>query len=243
LPIFPFLAIFLGKLFRQDILLPKKSVRVLISIMTISFLVLSTFTTSAFVLNISKNDTRVEARDWIYANIPAGSVIFYDQYFDCPDILATPGDYLKDDIGISGGIGSSTISFYTEFYNQHHRYTYLSAQYFSKEIGWPSVWEENLIKKYKNSEIAAEALRSRWYSIEELKNQGANYLIISSNSYKRYDGQNPFSLDNPLYYKYEAAKTFYKEVFNSNELKLIKEFKANKELTGPILKIYKFTNL
>ncbi|MBI1911176.1 MAG: glycosyltransferase family 39 protein [Deltaproteobacteria bacterium] len=218
----------------------------------------------------SRPDTRLYAKDWIEINLPAGAVIAMDWYefavpvySDIPNNLLNPKALKYYEQKVPERIRAG----YSEFLKDKPKYKMLPVIYTTDAPNWPDGMDSNAKQTASSKEVYRELYSVfNFRSVEELKELGADYLIISSYGYTNflldndpekkgefnylfkedllsfnrqsdiYINDGKFGL---LFYLNKRARDFYEPLLRSRKARLIKEFAPDGSNTGPIIKIYR----
>ncbi len=89
------------------------------------------------------------------------------------------------------------------------------------------------------SDYAAWSRERKCLSPDDLRKQGAQYLILSSYNYERFYLTKPPPVGSPLRDVFFWEKSHYDKLMSSPELKLIKRISPEKNQLGPTLRIYR----
>lgn len=218
-------------------------------------------------------DTRVVARAWAEEHIPPGSAVAMDWYeFAVPLLSQVPVNLsnpkAREHFAVK--VPPEVRKGYSNFITDKPVYRILPVVYSTKAPNWPVGMDAAVIEKASGKEVYRELYSVfNFRSIDELKKEGAEYLIISSYSYTN------FLLDNDpeknekaifnylvkedllsfnkqadtyiddgkfglLYFLNKRARDFYTPLLkNSAKAEFLKEFGPGANTTGPLIKIYR----
>ncbi|MBI2822293.1 MAG: glycosyltransferase family 39 protein [Acidobacteria bacterium] len=221
----------------------------------------------------SNADTREMAVDWVTAHLPAGSRIAVDWYelgpqfpSDIPVAASNPRavDYWENHID------ASIRQAYLQRIEGRKSYRLLSVLYATDTPNWPPEMPAEVIEKAVRYP-AVKHLYSRFnfYSLQQLKQQGAQYLVISSFAYCNFlldDDQRKTGLFDPygaedtlannrqaasyheqsfhglLFYLAKRARDFYLPLLASSsedEFELVYEVGPTGRNWGPVVRIFR----
>lgn len=176
---------------------------------------------------MSNTDTRTTAKAWIEANLPAATPIGLTWYEYNPPLASAGSPFM-----------TATILSWPDAGYQKKVEDYLKG-----------------IKTYRLTDLAiaepesetgpAESAPShddvqvlKWKSIGQLRNEGVEYIILSSYVYDRYWTSEPPPLGNPLRPAFDANRNYFEGMLNSTELTPVQEFVPDSTQLGPTLQVY-----
>ncbi len=136
------------------------------------------------------SDTRLEAKDWIESNVPAGTTIAMDWYeFAVPLYTSTPV-YLANPKA-SGyyeqKLPDSIRARYAGFLSGLPVYSVIPVIYSTDSPNWPEDMDRDAIVQASKSEVCRELYTVfNFRSVDSLKKSGASYLVITSYGYTNF---------------------------------------------------------
>lgn len=272
--VLPVFAIFAARFVSDAYVGPKiKKTTVLFSVVTVIIFSLTGVLGASF--KRSNLDTRQYAKKWIERHIPKGARIAVDW----PE-LSVP---LDSEIPFMMRTGNA-LNFYKSQVPQTVRtsfehsvmqgrqyYDLLPVLHQEKDDFWPKDMPCDAIERINKLEFVKRLYSYfNFFSLDELKNNGAQYLVISSYSYAHFlldDDPHKTELFNPyiredtlinnrqakhympgtqesaLFYLIKKGRDFYSPILDSRVkgLVLLKEFNPGGFNLGPVIKIYKFS--
>jgi 4-amino-4-deoxy-L-arabinose transferase-like glycosyltransferase len=77
-----------------------------------------------------------------------------------------------------------------------------------------------------------------WKTINQLRVEGVQYIILSSDVYQRYLDGTPPPENHPLRADFDRNRAYFEYLLNSHDLEQIKEFIPDAFNLGPVLKLY-----
>ncbi len=220
----------------------------------------------------SNPDTRILARDWVYQNIPLGTKIAEDWYdFSVPlnsDVpLLFRDEKLKN--AYMQGFSEGFRNRYLEYSDIKGRYDLLQVRYEAAQPFWPEDMPADA--RFQAESIPLVKRLYRWFnfrSLNELKEAGVKYIIISSYAYNHFllddDPRKSSGLFNPymledtlssnrqaveyhpgsrhglLFYLAKRARDFYLPLLDMQDenLQLVKTIVPGNMNCGPEIRIF-----
>ncbi len=228
-PIFPALAI-LAAVFLNDILnyIQNRNLKVLLAAL---LFIAPLGKILYYDFGLTQKDTRSFAEEWFEANVPARSVVGYENYVYGPNLF-DPARFFKNEAQSQ----FLPLEIRERLVEESLRRKTYQLFNFRKDVKRASV-SENI--KFKNPYFR-ELLQHRLPKLSTLRKQGVEYIIASSDTYQHYFSKRAPQKSTPVELSFQNGRTFYQSVFSSNELVLVKEFQPNFSNGGPTIKIYKF---
>jgi hypothetical protein len=183
----------------------------------------------------SKPDTRQQASQWIKENLPPGSPICYDHYhYDLHLIdINRFTQYGQGSRYLSNGIKKKLEN----YENLATNYQFVSSQI---KIDRP-VLAENLLNIVQSDSFLWEAYTNPHKALTEIVKEGAELLILNSETYQKYLHNRIPSQDNPMRTDFLQRRVFYELVSVSLSEKVV--FRPDWNTSGPIIKIYDLREL
>lgn len=233
LPIYPALCL-LGATFLHDLLARFKTGAWQVT--TVLVLLLPPFFKTAYYdFRLTREDTRTLAKAWIEENIPESSGIAYENYVYGPNLF-DPGRYLKNDIE-SQLLPLELKERILEEKRMRVSYNLIN---FRKDFKAKMVTTGEVEQNFLKTPYFQRLLQYRLPELASLPGAGAEYIVVSSDNYARYfEGRAPRK-SKPAWVSYQNGRRFYREIFKSDKLELLKEVQPTKWNLGPTLRIYKF---
>ncbi|MFQ5751472.1 MAG: ArnT family glycosyltransferase [bacterium] len=233
LPIFPALAI-LAAIFCNDMIeqIPGKSYRVGVVVL---LFIAPLLKIGLHDIRLTQQDSRTFAQKWIEANISEGSVIGYENYVYGPNLF-DPLRYFKN--------ASESVLLPVEIKERLLKERRLRTSYqlinLRKDFKLRNFTQSNPDSNFKNDAYIRQLLEMRLPKLATIKRAGIEYIITSSDNYERYFESRPPKRGTPLWLSYQNGRKFYQSIINSEDLILLKEFRATFWNAGPIIRVYKF---
>lgn len=186
----------------------------------------------------SRTDTRQLATEWIISHIPPQTPLCYDHYHYDLDLLDVDR-FLKYGSG-SQFLAREIKDKISRLKSSYRNYRFISPIQEFEEPEIPDGLNEETRQLIQTDPFLREQFRHPYKSLEELKQEGARWLIINSETYQKFL-RNPLPpLANPLRSIYEKKLSFYQELFSSFTPEI--SFVPAWNRPGPIIRIYKLTN-
>lgn len=216
-------------------------------------------------------DTRTEAVEWVDANIPAGALIAVDWYeFSIPLLSATPV-YLQNPKAkkyFETKVNGSVKLGYEEYLKNRPVYRVIPVIYSTDSPNWPREMTPDAVSMAASKEVYRELYSVfNFRTVDELKSEGARYIIISSYGYTNFlldedpnktaigaynylfredllsfnrqsDSYDGKSPFGLLYFLNKRARDFYCPLLAGKTARLVKEFAPSERRPGPFIKIY-----
>ncbi len=121
--------------------------------------------------------------------------------------------------------------------NSPRNYRLVSVQYHLSEPQIPDTLSPKMKRIILKDPYLQEQFQNPFKSLEELKKEGVQWLILNSETYLKFM-RNPLpSLDNPLRIFFVQKRQFYKELEETYQP--VKIFEPRWNRPGPIIKIYR----
>ncbi len=217
IPVFPALAVLSGGALAdlRRRLQNRGGLRVALSLTGLVFVLSAIRNISLNDRMLSRADTREEARRWIESNIPAGSVIALEWDNNATVQLRETREEIAEKAKAYEEGRASTIHHPSKQMAVVHRMRLLAG----KGRGYRII---------RIGEVDGLTLVPKGYDIDQLRRQGVDYLIISSEIYSWFPGRGGRE-------KYPVHAHFYATL---SQISPIKVFEP-KEQPGPIVKIFK----
>lgn len=138
----------------------------------------------------SRTDTRLEARRWIEKNVPAGTVFAMDWYeFAVPLWSSTPV-YLLNPRSMEiyeKSVPERVKAGFDEFVSGRKSYGIVPVVFTTPGPNWPEGMPERAVEKARRGEVYRELYSVfNFRSLEELREMGVEYLVISSYGYTNF---------------------------------------------------------
>lgn len=175
-------------------------------------------------------DTRQLASDWIKDHYPAGSKICYDHYHYDLNIIDL-------DRFLTYGEGSKFLDSSIKEKLLQQAENYPDFQFISPQKKLlASSLDDSLYAAIMNDSFLVQAYRNPHKSLEELMTEGADLLILNSDTYVKYLKNATPSPANPLRMDFIQRQQFYRQILDS--LSATKVFEPSLRTPGPTLPIY-----
>lgn len=194
-------------------------------------------------------DTRIIAMDWVRKNIPVGITIAEDWYDLCVPLQNDTPNLFQDDrlkVSYIKYFSPDIRNAYIKYAKRNGTYNLIQARFETENPVWPIDAPEDFLKRAAGIPMVKRLYRwFNFHNIEELREMGASYLIISSYSYNHFlldDDQNKatglFTISNTedtlssnrqakqyepgtryglLFYLSKRARDFYSPLLSTNK--------------------------
>lgn len=231
MPVYPALAIlaavFLNDLVDQNV---KRSVKLALLVLIFVPAILKITT---FDIRLARTDVRTTARNWIEANIRDGESIAYENYVYGPNLF-DPGRFFRNPEE------SRLLPLALKERLLEERLRRISYQLINLRKDFKlRALADNPAPKNSDSYLR-QLLETRLPRLSAVQKAGVKYLMVSSDNYDRYFRPPIPEKGTPAWLTYQNGRSFYRSVFDSDELALLREFKPGFWNPGPTIKIYKF---
>lgn len=271
--LFPVMCLF-GARFTEEILMRARA-RAAVTVAFVLSLVLPSAADSVEASYSKRGaDTRLLAKSWMEENIPPGSRVAMDWHefsvplwSDVPLYLQNPKArerYVKR-------VPEALKARYRKFLEGKKAYKLLPIVYTTATPSWPAGMGAEAVKKAEAEEVYRELYSVfNFHTIEELRGQGAGYIVISSYGYTNFlldddPEKNEKAVFNYLFkedllgfnkqsdeatddrfgllvYLNRRARDFYVPLLRGRApAALLKEFTPVGANTGPVIKVYRIT--
>lgn len=268
--VFPVLCLFAARM--ADDFFSRTRLNSWVCALTVAAVILPS-TSFSIEASITKDDldTRAEARQWVEANIPAGTAIAVDWYeFSIPLFSSTPV-YLRNPKAtdyFQRNVDGRVKRGYEDFLKGKTVYRMLPVVYSTEKPNWPAEMPESAREKAARNEVYRELYSVfNFHTVEELKKEGARYIILTSYGYTNFlldsdpnkneaavfnylfredllsfnKQANSYDGTTPfglLYFLNKRARDFYTPLLNGKKAMLVKAFSPSHLRPGPFIKIY-----
>lgn len=235
IPIFPLLAILTAKLiddFTARIKLVKPGIlNIILAVFLLYPNILSILGT---IKEVKRIDTRFVASRWISEKIPSGKKFCLAPY---SPFLFDPDDNTNAVRG-KDELVKKTLKERTENV-KWYKITNFDRK--ALQSYWPKNFTKEQIEEYNKSRYLAIMFQYDYPGPQILREEKVDYLIFSSYDYYSFTGENVYPKTNPLFYYMDRTQKIYRAVINDQgkNYQLIKEFKPDGNLTGPVILIFK----
>lgn len=233
IPVFPALVI-LGAVFLDSVLqqrLPRS--------LKVAFLVLifapSLIKIGYNDIQLTQKDTRTYARTWIENNIPEESSIAYENYDYGPNLF-DPNRFFKNQEENK----LLPVELKERLLQEKRKRISYRLVNLRKDFRLRFLNENSDVAEMAENAYLRQLLETRLPRLSSVKKAGIEYLVVSSYNYKRYLEGRPPEKGTPLWVSYQNGRTFYQNVFQSDDLELLFQVKPGFWNKGPIVKVYKF---
>ncbi|MFQ5641614.1 MAG: ArnT family glycosyltransferase [bacterium] len=232
IPVFPALAL-LAALFLLEINALVKNETVKISLLLILFMppVIKIVYQD---LRLMQKDSRAIAKEWIEHNIPAGSVIAYENYVYGPNLF-DPRRFLNNEFESR----LLPLEIKEQLLQERNRRTSYLLVNLRKDFKTRLAGETVEGDDSEGDPYIRQLFDLRLPKLRSLKKAKIEYLMISSDNYLRYFKGAVPRPGTALWFAYQNGKRFYEQVFQATGLTLLKEFSATRKKMGPTIRIYK----
>jgi len=176
-------------------------------------------------LSLSRQDTRVDAKEWIEKNISVDSRIAMTYYAYCPPLLSHGGDLAT--IGTkkwSDPVFDAKLS------------AWLARQptYHIDDLTVTAAAAPN-----GSDELYLASAAVRWQTPAELRARGIDYVILADWQYSRLLTGRPPREGTPLRRIFDARRANIQAVLSAPDLRLLHETRPRPGQPGPTIKIFK----
>ena len=239
----------------------------------ISSLVVLPLVKDSLSVDIKKlhKDTRQIARDWIEKNIPKGSRIAVDwQIFSVP-LKSNIPFLFRNPVALkyyNSKLPEKLKQDYQTYLKSEKTYNLIDIIYATEEPLWPDEMPDSVKEEARKKYVYQDLYRRfNFKTPEELKKEGAQYLVLTSYSWgfflldkdpNKRNLFNAFIKDRPefnyhhvdyyiddhrhgiIFYLVKRGRQFYEVLLSNNAegVRLIKEFNPGKNNLGPTIKIF-----
>lgn len=181
---------------------------------------------------LTQKDSRTVAQEWIESHVPVGSAVAYENYVYGPNLF-DPARFLEN----ASESALLPVELRERLLHERNFRPYFNLV--------------NLRKEFRRAGDAAAGafnqpnayLRQLWETrlpkLEAVKAAGVEYIVTSSDNYRRYFVGPPPKPGTALWFSYQNGRRFYESVFNSEEWILLKEFRPSFWSLGPVVRVYK----
>ncbi|MCG8605600.1 hypothetical protein MJD09_11460, partial [bacterium] len=233
LPIYPALAVLAG-MFVSDILgyLSHKGWRVAAAVCLILPPVLKGV---YYDIRLTQPDSRAVAESWIKRKIPEDSKIAYENYVYGPNLF-DPIRYFGNEF--ESGILPAELK--ERILEERRRRISYHLVNFRKAFNSEPLSNGDISKGYLQTPYFQRLVRFRLPTLSVLREAGIEYVLASSENYDRYFKGKPPKESAPAWLSYQNGRRFYRELFRSKDLSLVREFQPNRWSMGPTIRLYRF---
>jgi len=183
----------------------------------------------------SRPDTRELASSWIKQNIPPGTAICYDHYHYDLQLID-----IKRFTSTGEGAAMLPAAVKKKLWDARSssaNYVFISPREDLQTPSWPMNFDSSRIKTFSQNQFVLKELTHPFRSLPQISKAGAEWLILNSETYRKYLDNPPLPVTNPLWENFRNKQIFYRRVFDS--LTPVIVFKPNWQRAGPEIRIYR----